>query len=110
MRCDLAQVLKLGYDVFFIDPDVALIRDPLKYMLFKNVDYVHSVNLRCNRSAKPVESRLYDCLYDFYLNFRSEPAWDFYKTEQEGNTGFYLLRSNSRSITLMEMVIRKAPT
>lgn len=43
------KILKLGYHVLFIDPDIAVIRDPIQYMLWRNVDYIHSVNLLCNR-------------------------------------------------------------
>jgi hypothetical protein len=40
-------VMLLGYDVLFSDTDVALIRDPFPYMIWKNVDYVHSLNAMC---------------------------------------------------------------
>lgn len=40
-------ILMLGYDVLFSDTDVAVIRDPLPYMLRTNVDYVHSLNYMC---------------------------------------------------------------
>ena len=40
-------VLKLGYDVLFIDTDIALIRDPMPYLIWKNVDYVFSHNKIC---------------------------------------------------------------
>jgi hypothetical protein len=40
-------VLKLGYDVLFSDTDVAIVRDPFPYLLWKNVDYVHSLNCIC---------------------------------------------------------------
>ena len=40
-------VLRLGYDVIFADIDIALLRDPLPYLLWNNVDYVHSVNWIC---------------------------------------------------------------
>ena len=43
-------VLELGYDVLFSDTDVALIRDPFPYLLFNNVDYVHSLNSFCEKS------------------------------------------------------------
>jgi hypothetical protein len=42
------KILKLGYDVLFIDPDIAVLHDPIRYLLWRNVDYVHSVNLLCN--------------------------------------------------------------
>ena len=41
-------ILQLGYNVVFSDTDVAMIRDPLPYMLWENVDYVHSLNYWCN--------------------------------------------------------------
>lgn len=40
-------ILSLGYHVLFSDTDVAMIRDPLRYMLWENVDYVHSLNYMC---------------------------------------------------------------
>jgi hypothetical protein len=40
-------VLELGYDVLFSDTDVAIVRDPFPYILWKNVDYVHSLNCIC---------------------------------------------------------------
>jgi hypothetical protein len=36
-----------GYSVIFIDMDIALFQDPLPYFLWKNVDYVHSLNQIC---------------------------------------------------------------
>ena len=43
------EVLMLGYDVLFTDTDVALFVDPIPYLLWKNVDYVHSLNAVCAR-------------------------------------------------------------
>jgi hypothetical protein len=43
----VSNILELGYDVIFIDPDVALLSDPISYLLFKNFDYVHSLNVLC---------------------------------------------------------------
>lgn len=40
-------IMALGYDVLFSDTDVAMVRDPLPYMIWKNVDYVHSINAIC---------------------------------------------------------------
>ena len=40
-------ILALGFNVLFSDTDVAMIRDPLPYMLWENVDYVHSLNYMC---------------------------------------------------------------
>lgn len=73
-------ILKLGYDVIFVDPDIALLRDPMPYLFWQGIDYVHSVNKICPMSD----------------------GWDFYQTEEEGNTGFYFIRSNFRSIHLLE--------
>lgn len=42
-------VLALGYDVLFSDTDVAILRDPMPYLLWKNVDYVHSLNAVCTK-------------------------------------------------------------
>lgn len=41
------QILKMGYNVVFIDLDVALLRDPVPYVLWENIDYVHSLNQIC---------------------------------------------------------------
>lgn len=40
-------ILLLGYDVVFSDTDVAIIRDPMPYLLWNHVDYAHSVNTPC---------------------------------------------------------------
>lgn len=40
-------ILKLGYDVVFSDTDVAILRDFIPYMIWQNVDYVHSLNDWC---------------------------------------------------------------
>ena len=40
-------VLELGYDILFSDTDVAIVRDPFPYLLWDNVDYVHSLNCIC---------------------------------------------------------------
>lgn len=41
-------ILKEGYDVMFSDTDVALLGDPFPYLLWKNMDYVHSLNEPCS--------------------------------------------------------------
>lgn len=45
----VAGALSLGYDVIFSDVDIAFIRDPLPYLFFEGVDYVHSENNGCLR-------------------------------------------------------------
>lgn len=40
-------ILELGYDVLFSDTDVAILRDPIPYMVRANVDYAHSLNYMC---------------------------------------------------------------
>jgi hypothetical protein len=37
-------ILQLGYDVLFIDPDAVLWQNPLPYLFYRGVDYVHSLN------------------------------------------------------------------
>jgi hypothetical protein len=42
-------VMELGFDVVFSDTDVAVLRDPMPSLLYKNVDYVHSLNSICTK-------------------------------------------------------------
>jgi len=81
-------VLSLGYDVLFSDTDVALIRDPFKYLLWQNVDYVHSLNQICDTVD--------------HWTFRGSP-------KEEGNTGFYFVRSNARTIKLWQTAYEAVP-
>ncbi len=67
--------LQLGYDVVFSDVDVALLADPIKYLFFEGVDYVHSDNLGCMSKEKG--------------------NWTFH-SHWEGNTGKYILVSGNR--------------
>ena len=39
--------LRAGYDVWFIDTDVVVLRDPVEYFLDTRIDLVHSLNLNC---------------------------------------------------------------
>jgi hypothetical protein len=41
-------LMELGYDVLFTDVDIALPRDPIPYVFWKGVDYVHSINKVCS--------------------------------------------------------------
>lgn len=40
-------IMELGFDVLFSDTDVTMLRDPFPYLIWKNVDYVHSLNVHC---------------------------------------------------------------
>ena len=40
-------ILRLGYNVIFSDTDVAIIRDPVPYLMWENVEYVHSLDYMC---------------------------------------------------------------
>ena len=80
-------VLDLGFDVLFTDTDVALLRDPFPYMLFKNVDYVHSLNAICTATN----------------------TWNFRNSREEGNTGFYYVRSSNRTIALWRDAFEAVP-
>ena len=42
------EVIKLGYHVIYINEDVALVSDPLPYLLLRKVDYAYSVSKKCN--------------------------------------------------------------
>lgn len=81
------RTMEAGYNALFIDPDVAVLRDPISYIFWRNVDYVHSLNWICPHSDK----------------------WDFYKSEEEGNTGFYFVRANEKTIKLWRHSINIAP-
>ena len=80
-------VLDLGFDVLFTDTDVALLRDPFPYMVFDNVDYVHSLNAICTQSN----------------------TWDFRRSKEEGNTGFYYVKSSNRTIALWKDAFEAVP-
>lgn len=73
------EILTHNYSVMFVESDVVLINDPVKFFIWNNVDYVHAVNMACS-SAK----------------------WDFYKSNEEGNTGFYFIRSNVQILSFMK--------
>ena len=40
-------IMKLGFNVLFSDTDVVTTRDPLHLMIWKNMDYVFSINHIC---------------------------------------------------------------
>ena len=80
-------VLDLGFDVLFTDTDVALLRDPFPYMLYRHVNYVHSLNAICTAAN----------------------TWDFRRSREEGNTGFYFVRSSNRTIALWRDAFEAVP-
>jgi hypothetical protein len=81
-------VLELGYDVLFSDTDVALVRDPFSYLLWDHVDYVHSLNHICEK----------------------QDHWTFWGSmREEGNTGFYYVKSNRRTIRLWKTAYEAVP-
>jgi hypothetical protein len=41
-------ILHMGYDVIFSDTDIAIVRDPFPYMVWNDVDYVHTQNAFCD--------------------------------------------------------------
>ncbi len=80
-------LLHLKYSVLFVDADVALIRNPFPYLLWNNVDYVHSINKICPDSD----------------------TFDVYKDNDEGNTGFHFIKSSKITIKLFELVVKDIP-
>ena len=72
-------IMELGYDVLFSDTDVAIVRDPFPYMLWNDVDYVHSLNSMCT-AATPIANLVVG--------------------RNEGNTGFYYVKSNKKTLKL----------
>ena len=80
-------VMMLGYDIIFVDVDIAILRDPIPYLLFEGVEYVHSVNEFCPLSG--------DGVFDPFL--------------MEGNTGFYYARSTSNNIKIWTEAIAAIP-
>ena len=84
MEASLA-VLKLGYDIIFIDVDVAVLEDPVPYLIFEGVEYVHSENNKCPQSKQ------------------------FDPLSMEGNTGFYYARSTPHNIKIWTEAIAAIP-
>jgi hypothetical protein len=80
----VAAALALGYDVIFSDVDIVIMRDPLKYLFFNGIDYVHSQNLHCGSKVK----------------------WRFEQKERDGNTGFYAVKSNNVTIRTFDLTFR----
>lgn len=78
------EIMQRGYNVLFIDNDVALVADPFPYVLWRNIDYVFSVNIFC---------------WDYY-------GFDMHSYE-EGNTGFYFIRSSNATIKFYERALQE---
>ncbi|RYG97012.1 hypothetical protein EON65_53505 [archaeon] len=78
------EIMQRGYHVLFIDNDVALVADPFPYVLWRNIDYVFSVNIFC---------------WDYY-------GFDIHSYE-EGNTGFYYIRSSNNTIKIYEKALQE---
>ena len=78
-------MLRLQYDVLFVDPDVALMRDPFPYLLWQNVDMAYSRNALCPSSD------VFDVFKAYYVD--------------EGNTGFYFVRASNSTINLFHLAI-----
>jgi hypothetical protein len=55
-------IMQLGFNVIFSDSDIVIMQDPVPYLIFQNVDYVHSLNSLCP----------------------SGETWNFYKSNYEG--------------------------
>ena len=43
----VAAALELGYDVVFSDVDIGFVQDPINYLFFPGIDYIHSTNKGC---------------------------------------------------------------
>lgn len=80
-------ILAMGYDVLFSDTDVSLMRDPFPYLLYRGMDYVHSLNDWCRVGDK----------------------FELFRSKIEGNTGFYYVRSSNESIKLWADAYAAAP-
>lgn len=48
----------------FADTDVAIVQDPFPYLVYNNIDYVHSLNAICTRQ---------------------DTLWSFSHSKEEGN-------------------------
>lgn len=84
------QVLQRGYDVLFIDADVALLRDPWQHLPPSAADYVFSSNKVCPAS--------------------SGGPFDFANPQDEGNTGFFFVRATPGAIALLNATVAAAPS
>lgn len=87
------ELLELGYDVVFTDTDIAYLNDPMPYLLFQNVDLVHSYNGMCNNGSS------------------YEPTFDYVYGDKkgDGNTGFYFVRSTNSTKIFYRRVLSAIP-
>lgn len=76
------EVLSLGYDVLFIDLDVALVRDPIPYLTRGNADLVMQMELRSCDFPSRIQSTRWNTI--------------------EPNTGLMLIRNNKNSFKFYE--------
>lgn len=84
------QVLQRGFDVLFVDADVALLRDPWKHLPPTVADYVFSSNKVCPAG--------------------SGGPFDFANPQDEGNTGFFFVRATPGTIALLNATVAAAPS
>jgi len=100
------KIMNMGYNVLFSDIDVAIIRNPLPYLLWKNVDYVFSSDAFCNKANVwhvwdqtggntgfyYVKSTVYtrEIFYDTLLTIESNPQW------QDQEAFWYLTKENMK--------------
>ena len=78
------EVIKLGYDLIYMDVDLGLVLDPIPHMLLGDADFVSSE-----------ESR--ECLEKFHAYDATCVPWD----GVEFNTGIMLIRSSQRSLNFI---------
>eukprot|EP01041_Mallomonas_annulata_P008705 gene8705-17988_t len=80
------EVLNMGYNVIFLDIDVILLQNPVKIFSWDNIDYIFSLNKPCAERER----------------------WDFRKSWEEGNTGFYFARSNQKVLKVWQEYFKTA--
>lgn len=74
--------LALGYDVVFSDVDIAIVSDPIDYLFFPGVDHVYSQNKHCGQK------------------------WSFNDKSNQGNTGFYSIKSTPQSLKIWDLTLK----
>lgn len=96
-------VLAHGYDVLYSDVDIALVRDPFPYLLYSDMQFVHTVNSVCQRylSTRSQTLQVRSYLISTLDRRRAEEPLNI-DSYDEGNTGFYFARSSNQTITLFK--------